>query len=60
MCRSTFLDHTIASSTTSPVARVIPKSVKVLMEKPQQFHKDDVPISETRIVIAGMNVLRQS
>src|SRR6266853_6939032 len=37
MCRSTFSITTIASSTTSPVAKVIPNSVSVLIEKPSNF-----------------------
>src|SRR6267142_6215564 len=60
MCRSTFSITTMASSTTRPVASVIPKSVSVLMENPSSFTKMNVPISETGMVIAGMNVLRQS
>src|ERR1700743_2337834 len=60
MWRSTFSMTTIASSTTSPVASVIPNSVSVLIEKPNSLTKMNVPISETGIVIAGMNVLRQS
>ena len=50
---------TIASSTTMPVARMMPKSVSVLMEKPISFTNANVPMSETGIVIAGMSVLRQ-
>src|SRR5215470_8730365 len=60
MCRSTFSMTTMASSTTRPVASVIPKSVKVLMENPNALTKMNVPTSETGIVIAGMKVLRQS
>jgi hypothetical protein len=48
---------TIASSTTSPVARVRPKSVSVLIEKPKSFTNANVPIKETGIVIDGMSVL---
>ena len=51
---------TMASSTTNPVASVIPKSVRVLMEKPSNLIKAKVPISETGIVTAGMMVERQS
>src|SRR5881227_3096384 len=48
MCRWAFSMTTIASSTTSPVARVIPKSVSELIEKskiltnasPNQRHRD--------------------
>src|SRR5438270_4932866 len=60
MWRSTFSITTIASSTTKPVASVIPNSVNVLIENPNSFTKINVPTSETGIVIAGMNVLRQS
>ena len=60
MCRWAFSMTTIASSTTSPVARVIPNSVSELMEKPKIFMKAKVPISETGIVTAGMMVARQS
>src|SRR6266481_488402 len=60
MCRSTFSITTIASSTTNPVARVIPKSVNVLIENPSSLMKTNVPISETGIVTAGISVLRQS
>src|SRR5712671_2059627 len=60
MCRSTFSITTIASSTTSPVASVMPKSVNVLIENPNALMKINVPTSDTGMVIAGMNVLRQS
>src|SRR6476646_11147694 len=60
MCRSTFSITTIASSTTNPVASVIPNSVSVLIENPKRFTKINVPINDTGIVIAGINVLRQS
>src|SRR5437879_10703049 len=60
ICLSTFSITTIASSTTSPVASVIPNSVSVLIEKPSNFTKTNVPINETGMVIAGINVLRQS
>ena len=60
MWRSTFSMTTMASSTTRPVARVIPKSVRVLIEKPKSLTKAKVPMSETGIVIAGISVLRQS
>src|SRR5580704_13559012 len=60
MCRSTFSITTIASSTTSPVASVMPNSVSVLIEKPKALTNMNVPTNDTGIVIAGMNVLRQS
>ena len=50
---------TIASSTTRPVARVIPNSVSVLIEKPKSFTNAKVPISATGMVIAGISVVRQ-
>ena len=49
----------MASSTTRPVARVMPKSVSVLMEKLKSLTKANAPISETGMVIAGISVLRQ-
>ena len=58
--RCTFSITTIASSTTSPVAKVIPKSVNELMEKSKSRMNANVPISETGIVMAGMIVARQS
>ena len=51
---------TMASSTTRPVARVMPNNVSELMEKPKILTKAKVPISETGIVTAGMMVARQS
>ena len=60
MCRWAFSMTTIASSTTNPVARVMPNSVSELMEKSKILMKANVPISETGIVTAGMMVARQS
>src|SRR5208282_1681076 len=60
MWRSTFSITTMASSTTNPVASVIPNSVSVLIENPKSFTKINVPINETGIVTAGMIVLRHS
>jgi hypothetical protein len=60
MWRLMFSITTIASSTTSPVARVMPKRVRVLIENPMSFTKKNVPTRETGIVTAGMSVLRQS
>ncbi len=51
---------TIASSTTSPVASVIPNRVSELIENPKILMNANVPISETGIVTAGMMVARQS
>ena len=60
ICRSMFSITTMASSTTSPVASVMPNSVRVLIENPSNFTKAKVPISDTGIVTDGMMVLRQS
>ena len=59
MKRAMFSMTTIASSTTSPVASVRPKSVSVLIENPNAAISANVPISETGIVIAGISVVRQ-
>ena len=59
MWRSMFSITTIASSTTMPVASTIPKSVSVLIEKPNSLMNANVPTSETGIVTVGMSVLRQ-
>ena len=59
MCRSMFSMTTIASSTTRPVASVMPKSVSVLIEKPNSLTNANVPMSDTGIVIAGISVVRQ-
>ena len=37
----------------------MPKSVSVLIEKPNSFTNAKVPTSETGIVIAGISVVRQ-
>src|ERR1035437_10240448 len=58
--RCTFSITTIASSTTRPVASVIPNSVSELMENPNSLMKVNVPMSETGMVIAGIIVARQS
>ena len=60
MWRWMFSMTTIASSTTSPVASMMPNSVRVLIEKPSSLMKANVPISDTGIVTAGISVLRQS
>src|SRR6185312_15875173 len=60
MCRCTFSITTMASSTTSPVARVMPNKVSVLIENPSALTKMNVPTNETGIVTAGMTVERQS
>src|SRR5277367_1746297 len=60
ICRCTFSITTMASSTTSPVANVIPKRVRELIENPKILMNANVPTSETGIVMAGITVARQS
>src|SRR5215469_13124191 len=60
MWRCAFSMTTIASSTTNPVASVIPNRVSELIEKPNILMNANVPISETGIVTAGIMVARQS
>ncbi len=60
MWRLMFSITTMASSTTRPVARVMPNRVRVLIENPASLTKAKVPTSDTGIVTAGMRVLRQS
>ena len=50
----------MASSTTRPVASVIPNRVSELIEKPNILMKANVPIKDTGMVTAGMTVARQS
>ena len=59
MYRSTASTTTMASSTTSPMARTRPKSERVLIEKPSTGKKMKVPISETGTAMSGMRVARQ-
>jgi len=47
MCRSTFSITTIASSTTSPVASVMPNSVNVFDRKSKRLNKDKRPYQRT-------------
>src|SRR5271169_4285197 len=58
--RCAFSITTIASSTTRPVASVMPNSVSELIEKSKILTNANVPISETGIVTAGIMVARQS
>ncbi len=58
--RWTFSMTTMASSTTRPVASVMPNRVRELMEKPKILMKAKVPTRETGMVTAGMRVARQS
>ena len=60
-CRwySTFSITTIASSTTSPMAKTIAKSVNVFIVKSSTWKAASVPISETGTASKGMSVARQ-
>src|SRR5580658_4716362 len=58
--RCTFSITTMASSTTRPVASVMPNIVNELMEKSKILMKANVPIRDTGMVTAGMMVARQS
>src|SRR5215212_4982405 len=49
MCRSMFSITTIASSTTRPVASVMPNRVSVLIENPNNFTNAYVPIYLQRV-----------
>ncbi len=59
MLRSTFSTTTIASSTTIPIASTRPNSVIRLTEKPSASMPANVAISETRIAIVQMMVVRK-
>ena len=58
MFTSTFSTTTIASSTTSPIARIMPKSVSMLMEKPRRCIPINAPMIETGTARIGMTVAR--
>ena len=58
--RFTFSITTIASSTTTPIARISPKSVIRLIEYPITAITANVPISDTGIAMVGTIVERQS
>ena len=55
---STFSTTMIASSTTSPIARTSPQSVRLLIEKPKAAITANVPIKETGMASIGMIVAR--
>jgi len=50
---------TIASSTTMPMASTMPKSERLLSEKPNTFITASVPISDTGTARSGMIDARQ-
>ena len=58
MCRVVFSTTTMASSTTIPITSTSPKSVNWLMEYPIIDITAKVPIKDTGIVAAGINVAR--
>ena len=55
---STASTTTIASSTTSPIARTRPKRESVLIENPSDGKNMNVPTSETGTASSGMSVAR--
>ena len=59
MFRSTFSTTTMASSTTIPMARTMPKSVRRLIEKPSAAMPLNVPMRATKIAVVQMTVARK-
>ncbi|MNC35834.1 hypothetical protein D3C75_843300 [compost metagenome] len=57
--RSTFSTTTIASSTSNPIARIMPNMVKVLIEKPAAARTPKVPNNTTGTVKVVMMVARR-
>ena len=60
ICRAVFSTTRIASSTTIPIARIRPNSVRVLIENPITPITANVPIRDTGMVMAGISVERKS
>ncbi len=60
MRRLTLSITTMASSTTTPMARISPKSVTRLMLKPIAYSTAKVPMSDTGMATVGTSVARQS
>jgi hypothetical protein len=56
--RWTFSTSTMASSTTSPTARIIASRLKMLMLKPNIFITRKAPISETGMVSSAITLVR--
>ena len=59
MLRSVFSTTTIASSTTSPIARIIPNRVSMLIEKPNTNMPRSAPSIDTGTASVGMIVSRR-
>ena len=57
--RSTFSTTTMASSTTMPMARIRPNSVRLLREKPSTDITAKVPMSDTGMATIGISAVRQ-
>ena len=57
--RSTFSTTTMASSTSKPMARIMPNMVKVLMVKPHAARIPKVPSNTTGTVMVVMMVARK-
>ena len=58
MFASTLSTTTIASSTTRPIARIMPNSVSMLIEKPSRCMPTNVPTIDTGTARMGMIVAR--
>ena len=58
MLASTFSTTTIASSTTRPIARIIPNSVSMFTEKPSRCMPMNVPTIDTGTARIGITVAR--
>ena len=56
--RSTFSSTIIASSTTIPIAKISPNSVKRLIEKPSRYIPANAPIIDTGTAKIGISVAR--
>ena len=58
MFDSTFSTTTIASSTTRPIARIMPNIVSMLTEKPSRCMPMNVPTIDTGTARMGISVAR--
>ncbi len=58
MFTSTFSTTTMASSTTRPIARIMPNMVSMLIEKPSRCMPMKVPMIDTGTARIGMTVAR--
>ncbi len=58
MFTSTFSTTTMASSTTRPIARIMPNIVSMLIEKPSRYMPVNVPTIDTGTARIGITVAR--